>query len=379
MIIEDAHWIDPTSQELVDALVSRLPALRILLVVTYRPQPPQEYTPIWLESAHVATTTLSGLEPEQGAELARNVAKGKTLPADVLEKIIARAEGLPLHIEELTKSVLESPQLLEEADRYTLLEPIPLIIPPTLEAALIARMGHREGVSELAQIGAFIGRVFSYELLAAVAKRVSHFDDELEELTRTELVFRRGTPPDATYTFKHALVQDAAYKSKPEQQRPVLHAEIADVLENEFQQLSANEPELLAYHRSEAGHLRAAIPLWRRAGESALARVALQEAVKYLEKGLADVNRLPAVRRARQPRAFAQGAATLRTTSMARMGSARGRRECNGNPLAGAATASTAKSVDRTLGYVDQHHHAGPRRRVTRLGSTPARGGQPGR
>ncbi len=293
MIIEDAHWIDPTSQELVDALVSRLPALRIMLVVTYRPQLPQEYTPVWIESAHVSTMTLSALATWEGAELAANVAKGKALPPDVLEQIIARAEGLPLHIEELTKSVLESPQLLEGADRYTLLEPMPLTIPPTLEAALIARMGRREGVSELAQIGAFIGRVFSYDLLAAVAKRVRNFDDELEELTRTELVFRRGTPPDATYTFKHALVQDAAYKSKPKQQRPVLHAEIADVLEKELPQLAANEPEVLAYHRSEAGHLLAAIPLWRRAGESALGRVALQEAVKYLEKGLADVNGLP--------------------------------------------------------------------------------------
>ena len=295
MIIEDTHWIDPTSQELLDALISRLPALPVMLMVTYRPQRPPEYTSSWTQLRHVTSITLTGLSHPQGAELAGNVARGKLLPSEVLEQIIVRADGLPLYIEELTKSVLESRQLLEEADRYTLLQPMPtLAIPRTLEALLIERMGRREGVSKLAQVGACIGRVFSYELLAAVAANtVKGFDDELEELTRTELVFRRGTPPDATYTFKHALVQDAAYNSIPIQKRPRLHAQIADLLEKEFPELAANEPALLAYHRTQAGHLIAAIPLWRRAGESALSRVELQEAVNHLEKGLAIVDRLP--------------------------------------------------------------------------------------
>ena len=296
MIVEDAHWIDPTSQELVDALVSRLSAQRMMLVITHR-QRPRAYTPNWLQSAHVTTITLTGLAQSHGAELAGNVARGKALPADLLEQIIVRADGLPLWIEELTKMVLESPHLLEEADRFTLLEPMPtLAIPRTLDALLIERMGRREGVSKLAQIGAIIGRVFSYELLAAVAaEKKEDLDNDLEELTRTELVFRRGTPPDATYTFKHALVQEAAHNSLPFQKRRRLHKQIANLLETEFPEVVANEPELLAHHRSEAGEpgdLIAAIPLWRRAGESALARVALQEAVNYLEKGLAIVDRL---------------------------------------------------------------------------------------
>jgi tetratricopeptide (TPR) repeat protein len=245
----------------------------------------------------VTTITLTGLAHSQGAELAGNVARGKALPAEVLEQIIVRADGLPLWIEELTKMVVESPHLLEESDRFTLLEPMPtLAIPRTLDALLIERMGRREGVSMLAQVGAIIGRVFSYELLAAVAVgSVEEFDNELEEFTRTELVFRRGTPPDATYTFKHALVQEAAYNSLPLQKRRRLHKQIADLLEKKFAEVVANEPELLAHHRSEAGEpgdLIAAIPLWRRAGESALARFALQEAVNYLEKGLAIVERL---------------------------------------------------------------------------------------
>lgn len=292
MVVEDVHWIDPTSQELIDALVARLETLPVMLILTYRPQ---EYTPRWPESANLTSLTLAGLPRDQSAELARNVAGGKTLPAEVLEQLVERADGVPLYLEELTRSVLESKLLLEEADRFTLLEPLRApAIPTTLNALLIARLDRREGVRDLAQIGACIGRVFSYELLAAVsAKKGRELEDELEQLTWTELVFRRGTPPDATYTFKHALVQDAAYDSLLKSKRQQLHARIADVLELGFPDSVANEPELLAHHRTEAGHLTAAIPLWRRAGEAALARVALQEAVAYLEKGLAIVERLP--------------------------------------------------------------------------------------
>jgi tetratricopeptide (TPR) repeat protein len=216
------------------------------------------------------------------------------LPAEVLEQIVAHADGVPLFIEELTKSVLESRLLHEEDDRYTLLEPLPaLAIPTTLSASLIERLGRREGIRELAQIGACIGREFSYELLASVSPhKGGEFEDELEQLVGTGLVFRRGSPPDATYTFKHALVQDAAYESLLKSKRQQLHAQIAEALENEFHERVANQPELLAHHHTEAGHLTRAIPLWRQAGESALARVALQEAVAYLQKGLAIVDRL---------------------------------------------------------------------------------------
>ncbi len=291
MILEDAHWIDPTSQDLLDKMVPRLPGQRIMLVLTYRPQ---QYSPRWTELPQVTTLSLTGLAREQGVELAGNVAKGKTLPPEVVEQLVMRADGVPLFIEELTKSVLESELLVEEADRYTLPKPLPaLAIPTTLSALLIERLGRREGVRELAQIGACIGRVFSYELLLAVsAKKGREFEEELEQLTKTELVFRHGTPPDATYTFKHALVQDAAYDSLLKSKRHQLHGQIAEVLESEFPHAVAREPEQLARHHTEAGRLAAAIPLWRRAGESALARVALQEAVAYLEKGLALIDRL---------------------------------------------------------------------------------------
>jgi tetratricopeptide (TPR) repeat protein len=296
MLVEDVHWIDPTSQELIDALVARVPYRRVLLVLTYRSGPEQPpYRPRWFKSPHVRTIALTRLEDDESAQLARNVAKGKTLPAEVLTDVVERGEGRPLFVEELTKLHLESGRLREEGDHYTLLGPLPATdIPSTLNAFLIERLDRHERAKELAQIGACMGRVFSYEVLAAVsARKGKDFNDDLEQLTRTELLFSRGIPPDATYTFKHALVQDAAYNSLPKRERTTLHARIADVLEEHFADSVANEPELLAHHRTEAGNLAAAIPLWRRAGELALARVANQESVAYLEKGLALAERLP--------------------------------------------------------------------------------------
>ena len=238
---------------------------------------------------------LTGLTQQQSMELAHNVANRKTLPAEVLEQLITRADGVPLFLEELTKSVLESPLLHETIDRYTLAKPLHTVaIPSTLKGLLIARLDRREGVRELAQVGACIGRIFSYELLGAVSEKTGReLDEALEQLTATELVFRRGTAPDASYTFKHALVQDAAYESLVKTKRQQLHAQIAEALEKKFPQSVANQPELLAHHHTEARDLVAAIPLWRRAGESALARVALQESVAYLEKGLSLIERLP--------------------------------------------------------------------------------------
>jgi class 3 adenylate cyclase/tetratricopeptide (TPR) repeat protein len=295
MIVEDAHWIDPTSRELTDALISRLPSLRVLLVVTCRPEQP--FAPKGIPPASVTVLTVTGLSDEQSADLARNVAKGKALPTAVIEWIIRRTDGLPLYIEELTKWVLESAQLLEEADRFTLLTPLPsLAVPRTLEGLLFERMDRREGMSTLARISAFIGRACSHELLAAVAaQKVAAFDEELESLIQTGLVTKRGTGPGATYTFRHALVRDAAYNSVPLEQQPALHQNIADVLDRQFPQVVASEPQVLAHHRTKAGSLEdlvAAIPLWRRAGEAALSRVALQEAVNYLETGLAIIERL---------------------------------------------------------------------------------------
>jgi class 3 adenylate cyclase/tetratricopeptide (TPR) repeat protein len=290
IVFEDTHWIDPTSQELLDAMVPQLRELPILLVLTYRPQ----YTPHGHGYAHVAKMELTGLSQHLGTELVGKVTQGKPLPPEVLEQIVARAGGIPLFIEELTKSLLESRLLHEEDDRYILLEPLPdRAIPDTLKALLTERLGRHAGVRELARIGACIGREFSHELLAAVSPyKGGEFEEELQRLVGTGLVFRRGTPPDASYTFKHALVQDAAYESLLKSKRPQLHAQIAHVLETALRDRVANEPELLAHHHTEAGHLTEAIPLWRKAGESAMARVALQEAVACLQRGLAIVERL---------------------------------------------------------------------------------------
>jgi class 3 adenylate cyclase/tetratricopeptide (TPR) repeat protein len=290
LVFEDAHWIDPTSQELLDVMIPQLRTQRVLMVITYRP----EYIPRGREYAHVATIALAGLPQQLGGELVDNVTLGKAVPPEVVERIVARADGIPLFIEELTKSMLESRFLREENDRYTLLAPLPALdIPDTLSTLLIGRLGRRAKSREIAQIGACIGREFSYDLLAAVSPyKGAEFEDELQRLTATGLVFRRGAPPDATYTFKHALVQDAAYDSILKSKRQEVHAHIAEALETAFRDRVANQPELLAYHHTQAGHLTEAIPLWRKAGESALTRVALQEAVAHLQEGLAIVNRL---------------------------------------------------------------------------------------
>jgi class 3 adenylate cyclase/tetratricopeptide (TPR) repeat protein len=297
MVVEDVHWIDPTSQQLIDALVARLERLRVLLILTYRTSPEEPpYKPRWMKSPHVRTVALTQLEADESTELACSVAKGKTLPAEVLKQVVERAAGLPLFIEELTKLHLESGLLLEDAGRYSASRPIPRAdIPSTLKPFLIARLDRLGHAKELAQIGACIGRVFSHELLAAVSQRSGkEFNEDLEQLIRSELLFSRGIPPDATYTFKHALVQDAAASSLPRKERPALHARIADVLEQQFPALVANQPEILAHHRTEAGQPEAAIRWWRKAGESAFARFALQEAVAYLqEDGLRVARGLP--------------------------------------------------------------------------------------
>jgi class 3 adenylate cyclase/tetratricopeptide (TPR) repeat protein len=284
IVFEDAHWVDPTTQELLDLLVPRLRTLRVMLVVTHRPQ----YSAQWSGYPHVSRIDLTSLPPHLGTELVSQVALGKELPAGVLQQIVARADGVPLFIEELTKSVLESQLLEEQSDRYTLLDTHrALVIPTTLSGSLIERLGRRASVRELAQIGACIGREFPYDLLAAVSPYAGNeFDGELEQLTATGLVFRRGAPPDAVYTFKHALVQDAAYDSLLNSKRAHLHREIARALQTRFPDRAEREPEVLAHHLTQAREYAAAIPSWRRAGEVALSRVALEEAVAYLEKGL---------------------------------------------------------------------------------------------
>ena len=208
MIFEDVHWTDPTSLELLTVTVERLPRLRVLLLITARP----EFTPPWPGHAHVTTISLTRLSRRNGAALIERVTAGKTLPEEVMHQILARTDGVPLFVEELTKTVLETGLLQERDGHYVLSRPLPsMAIPTTLHASLMARLDRLAPVREVAQIGAVVGREFSYELLSAVAGLPKQkLEEALAQLVRAELIFCRGEIPQAVYTFKHALVRDAA-------------------------------------------------------------------------------------------------------------------------------------------------------------------------
>jgi len=291
MLFEDAQWSDPTSLELYDLIIDRVPALRVLLIVTYRP----EFNPPWIGRPHVTARGLNRLAPRQRAEMITGITGGKTLPDVIAAQIIDRTDGVPLFVEELTKAVVESGMLTDRGDRYTALEPLtPLAIPATLQASLLARLDRLAPVREVAQIGAALGRQFSHALIAAVAAmRSAQLDDALAQLVRAELIYRRGTPPDAEYTFKHALVQDAAYSTLLHSRRHQLHAHIAATLEDRFPEIVAAQPALLAHHCEEAGLAEKAVDYWLAAGRQAWARSAVAEAVTLLRRGLALVPALP--------------------------------------------------------------------------------------
>jgi class 3 adenylate cyclase len=251
MVFEDVHWIDQISLELLELTVERVPSLRVLLVITCRPEFPSP----WTGDAHVTTLALNRLGPRHGAELVKRLTGNKELPPAILEQITARADGVPLFVEELTKAVLESGLLRDAVDRYVLTGPVPpLAIPTTLHASLMARLDRLAPIREVAQIGAAIGREFSYELLAALVPLPERtLREAVERLVHSELVFCRGTPPGATYTFKHALIQDAAYATLLRSRRQELHARIAKVLEDRFPETVELHPEILAHHWSQAG------------------------------------------------------------------------------------------------------------------------------
>jgi class 3 adenylate cyclase/predicted ATPase len=290
-LFKDVHWIDPSTLELLSLLIERIRRLPVLVLVTFRP----EFQPLWSGHAHVTTLTISRLGRRQGADLVARVTGDKPLPGEIVDQIVTRADGVPLFVEELTKTVLESGLLADAGDHYELSGPLPpLAIPATLHDSLMARLDRLAPVKEVAQVGAVIGREFSHELLAAVAPiSANRLDDALEQLVHSELVFRRGTPPKATYSFKHALVQDAAYQSLLKSKRQQLHARIAHVLEQHLVEAGETAPEVLAHHLTYAGLPARAISYWREAGELAAARSANLEAITHLSKGLELVGNLP--------------------------------------------------------------------------------------
>jgi class 3 adenylate cyclase/tetratricopeptide (TPR) repeat protein len=291
MLFEDVHWADPTTLEVLDLLIDRVKMFPLLVVLTHRP----EFRSRWSQHGHVGALNLSKLTRTQSAAMISSLAGGKALPEALLEQILTRTDGVPLFVEELTKSIFETGELRDAGDHFDYAGPARTVtIPSTLRDSLMARLDRFMPVKEIAQIGAAIGREFSYELVAAVAPLPqAQLDDALTQLSASGLAFRRGTPPTATYTFKHALVQDAAYDSLLRSRRQELHGKIARVIDQRLPAIKTTEPEMLAHHLTAGGLAEAAIPLWRAAGELALKRVALTEAIAHLNQGLELVATLP--------------------------------------------------------------------------------------
>jgi class 3 adenylate cyclase/tetratricopeptide (TPR) repeat protein len=291
MVWEDVHWSDPTTRESLDLLIDRVPTLRVLVILTFRP----EFAPPWVGRSHVTMLILNRLPLRQRAEMIGHVTGGKALPKEIVEQIVDRTDGVPLFIEELTKAVVESGILMETGDGYVVTGlVIPAAIPTTLHASLLARLDRLAPTREVAQIAAALGRRFSYELISAVAAMPQQrLDDALAQLVSAELIFQRGTVPTAEYTFKHALVQDAAYSTLLRGRRQHLHARITATLEGQFPDTVAAQPALLAQHSVEAGLIEKAVNYRLIAGRQAVKRSAMADAESQLRKGLDLMTSLP--------------------------------------------------------------------------------------
>ena len=282
-IVEDAHWLDPTTRELIDLLIKELSTQRILFVTSYRP----EFDPPWSGYMQATLLRLNRLSKTESATIIKNVTGGKFLPENILEQIIAKTDGVPLFIEELTKNVLTSEPIEEGTLRI-------LNIPESLQDLLMERLDKLKASKQIAQLASILGRTFSLELLRAVAdENETALEIALSELVNAELIFRRGVPPDISYEFKHALVQNAAYQSLLKSTRQKFHQNIAKVLQKQFPQISKSQPEVLAHHYTEAQQYEQAIPYWLRAGQRACEHSANIEAIAHLNKGLELVSLLP--------------------------------------------------------------------------------------
>ena len=290
MIFEDAHWTDPTSLEAFGRTVDRIKSLRVLLIVTYRP----EFEPPWIGRPYVTALTINRLAERDIATIIDRVAGNKGLPVNIRQDIIERTDGIPLFVEEMTKAVLEA-ENEGATERAVAAIPSPsLAVPASLHASLMARLDRLGSAKELAQIGAAIGREFSHPLLAAVVcKPEGELVSALDRLIASGLLFRQGVPPHATYLFKHALVQDAAYGTLLREPRRALHARIAETLESHFAEVAESKPELLARHCTEAGLIEKAANLWGKAGQQSLERSALVEAAEQLTRALDQIATLP--------------------------------------------------------------------------------------
>lgn len=291
LLFEDVHWSDATSLELLDLAVERIRQLAVLALLTFHP----DFEARWIGLPHVRTLPLLRLSRTEVESMVSRVTGSRPIPGEVMSLITAKTDGNPLYVEELTKALLEMGIMVAEPDGYRLDGPLPpLAIPATLQDSLMARLDRLGPVKEIAQIGAAIGREFTFALLQAVIGRdEGSLSAALSQLEQAELVFRRGEPPDALYNFKHALVRDAAYQSLLKSRRHQLHGQIARTLESRFPDLASTQPEIVAHHFTEAGLVELAIEYWLKAGKLSLSRSANAEAVKHLHKGVELTQSLP--------------------------------------------------------------------------------------
>jgi predicted ATPase len=290
-LLEDLHWTDPSTLELMDLLIEQAPTTPICTILTCRPT----FQPTWGSRSYLTQITLNHLSRSQIEQMAKQVAGGKRLPAEVLQQVVEKTDGVPLFVEELTKAVLESGVLKETDNEYALTGLLSaLAIPATLQDSLMARLDRLVTAKAVAQYAAVIGRQFSYELLQAVSQLDAFMlQQELSRLVEAELLYQRGLPPQATYVFKHALIQDTAYESLLKSTRQQYHHRIAQVLEEQFPETVETQPELLAHHYTQANLVERAIGYWQQAGQRAIQRSAYVEAIAHLRQGLDLLTALP--------------------------------------------------------------------------------------
>jgi TOMM system kinase/cyclase fusion protein len=294
IVVEDLHWADPSTLELIDLLVERIPGARLLLILAFRP----EFVPPWPAQPHITNVSLSRLARPDTELMIRSVAGGLQLPTEVVNEIAIKTEGVPLFVEESTRMVLESELLRQQNGHYVLIRPLPeLAIPSTLYDSLMARLDRLGTAKEVAQIAAVVGRQFSYELLRAISPlEETRLTGALNRLVAADLLEQHLSQPRLSYRFKHALIRDAAYESLLRTQRRHYHRRVAEVLLERFAETVEARPELIANHFTEAGLTEEAIVYWQRAGQIALERSANQEAIRHLTKGLALLDTLEETR-----------------------------------------------------------------------------------
>ena len=294
LVIEDLHWVDPSTREFLDLLLDQVPTLPLCVVLTCRPS----VQPLWGLRTYLTSLQLARLSHEHVEAMVTRITGGRPLPSEVMHHLVTRTDGVPFFVEELTRTVLESPIVRETEGHYELSAPLTaLSIPTTLQASLLARLDRLGTAKGMAQWGATLGRQFSYALLQASSQRAEEaLQRDLKALVDAELVYQRGVPPHATYQFKHALIQEAAYASLLRSTRRYYHQRIAQVLTTQFPDTVDTQPELVAYHYTEAGLQEQAVAYWQQAGQGAQERSAHAEAMAHFTKGLEALLALPASR-----------------------------------------------------------------------------------